>query len=597
MPSIALTQLAAVVKEQYGADVEVSIHYLNLDFAEYIGDVELYDHTHSATAFVTGIGEWFFRQSAFPEAEDNKDEYYARYYHSQDEATQDAWRRLEQKRAGLDAHLDSLIDRYQLLDADLVGFTALFSQTVASIAMARRIKARNPNLLTALGGAPCDAEMGLALAGQVDAFDAVFSGPALESFPRFVGHLLHDERDACDSIDGVFTQTNRDRWPGSGHTTEIGILGAPSDINAVIPLDYESFLDDLAQAFPDGSQRPALLFETSRGCWWAQRKACTFCGLNGLHMQHQNMTPENAISHIEALYHYFPRCRIFMGVDTALPKGFTEHVLPRLSPPEGMNFFYELRPDVTGEEIQVLVDAGVRAFQPGIESLSTASLKLMHKGVSSFQNIVFLKNCSAHPLRLDWNLLVFSPGEDEAIYAKALQDMPLLAHLAPPSGAYPIGFVRFSRYFEDPAAYNLDLSPKDFYGLTFPFDDQSVEDLAYHFTDNNADVDLINAWLDRLNAAVALWTERWLGSDEKPQAQLCFASDDTSWAVYDSRSGDPIETEVSEMEKSVLEALNKPHTLERLESEFGTEVQAMLDAFESRGWLFEENNRYLSLVT
>jgi ribosomal peptide maturation radical SAM protein 1 len=597
MPSIALTQLAAVVNERFGPKVKTSIHYLNLDFAEYISDLSLYDHTHSATAFITGIGEWFFRQSAFPEAEDNRDAYYARYYHTQDDAMRETWHRLEQKREGLDAFLDLLIDRHHLLDADLVGFTALFSQTTASIAMARRIKARNPDVVTVLGGPPCDAEMGMELAEHIPELDAVFSGPSLESFPRFIGHIHERNRRACDTINGVFTQTNRDRWPREGGAQKLGILGDPSDINAIVPLDYDSFLEDLDSAFPDGSRRPALLFETSRGCWWAQKNACTFCGLNGLHMQHQSMTPENAIAHIQSMYRYAPHCHIFMGVDTALPKGYTRDVLPNITPPAGMTLFYELRPDVTEAEVQILVDAGVRAFQPGIESLSTSSLKLMHKGISAFQNIVFLKNCSSHPLRIDWNLLVFSPGEDEETYEKALRDIPNLMHLAPPSGAYPVGFVRFSRYFENPTAYNLDLRPKDFYALTYPFDEKSVENLAYHFTDGNADTEHINAWLDRLNAAVEQWTQRWLGSDEQPPAQLCFASDDTSWAVYDTRTGDPLETEITETEKRILDALNRPHTLERLQDEFGDDIENTVAVFRSHGWLFEENGRYLSLVT
>jgi len=309
------------------------------------------------------------------------------------------------------------------------------------------------------------------------------------------------------------------------------------------------------------------------------------------------MTPEHAIAHLESLYRYAPYCNILMGVDTALPEGYTDHVLPHLSVPEGMNLFYELRPNISAKEIQILVDAGVRAFQPGIESLATSSLKLMHKGISAFQNIEFLKSCSAHPLRLDWNLLVFSPGEDEATYEKALRDIPLLAHLAPPSGAYPVGFVRFSRYFEDPDAYGLDLAPKAFYGFTFPFDETSVRNLAYHFNDNNADTDHINSWLERLNEAISAWTERWLGTDEKPQAQLCFASDDVSWAVYDTRSGNPLETEISDTEKQVLDALNHPQTLAQLKDSFGPDVDKMVCTFRSRNWLFKEDSRFLSLVT
>ncbi|MBT3192165.1 MAG: RiPP maturation radical SAM protein 1 [Verrucomicrobia bacterium] len=597
MPSIALTQLAAVVKKRFGDRVVISNHYLNLDFATYVGDVSLYEHSQSATAFRTGIGEWFFRQSAFPNAEDNSEAYYAHYYHKLDEATQTTWKQLVEKRAGLNDALDEMIDQHQLLAFDLVGFTALFSQTVASLAMARRIKASKPDVMTVLGGPQCDAEMGMELATQTAQFDAIFSGPALESFPQFVGHLLGEDRTACDTINGVFTQTNRNHWPGSSQGSQIGILGDSSDINDCIPLDYDAFLTDLNTAFPDGSQKPALLFETSRGCWWAQREACTFCGLNGLHMRHQHMTPENAIAHLRSLYRYAPQCNILMGVDTALPQGYTEHVLPHAPTPEGMSLFYELRPGYTAEQIGVLVEAGVRAFQPGIESLATASLKLMHKGTTAFQNIQFLKSCSAHPLRLDWNLLVFSPGEVETTYDKMLHDIPLLTHLAPPSGAYPIGFVRFSRYFESPAAFELELTPEAFYTFTFPFSAESVRNLAYHFNNSKADNDHINGWLDRLNAAISSWTERWLGTDGKPQAQLCFASDDTSCAVYDSRSGAPLEIEISQTEKQMLDALSRPRTLDQLRDTFGPDGNKCVQAFKSRGWLFEEDDRLLSLIT
>jgi len=597
MPSIALTQLSAVLKERFGTEVAVAIHYLNLDFAAYFGDLSLYDHTHSATAFMTGIGEWFFRRSAFPEADDNADAYYARYYYAQDEATQAIRSRFEEKRFGVDTFLDLLIDRHALLEVDLVGFTTLFSQTVASFALARRIKDRNPDVVTVIGGAPCDAEMGEEIAEHVPQLDAVFSGPALESLPRFVDCLRRGDRPACENINGVFTRSNRALRPEGGGKPAIDSLGDDSDINAVIPLDYESFLDDLSSAFPSGEVSPALLFETSRGCWWAEKATCSFCGLNGLQKKHRIMRPENAIAHIESLYRYVPRCRVFMGVDTILPKGYTRDVFPHLSPPAEMTMFYELKADITKEDVQVLVTAGVRAFQPGIESLSTSTLKLMRKGTSAFQNIVFLKNCSAHPLRLDWNLLVFSPGEDEAVYKKALRDIPRLTHLAPPSGAYPIGLVRFSRYFEDPASYNLKLKPHDFYGLTYPFDEESVTNLAYHFVDCNADTAHINSWLDRLNAAVTRWTERWLGTDDHPQARLCFASDDVGWAVYDSRSGQETETEISETEKRILDALDRPGALPHLQTEFGADAEAAVNVFRERGWLFEEDGRFLSLVT
>lgn len=598
MPSIALTQLSAVLKKELGAEIEVSTHYLNLDFAAYFGDLSLYNHTHSATALLTGIGEWFFRGSAFPDAVDNADTYYDRFYFSDDTATRAIRNRFEEKRLGLDAFLDQLIDQYSLHDVDLVGFTTLFTQTVASCAMARRIKIRNSDVVTVIGGAACDAVMGMEIANHVVSIDAVFSGPALESFPRFVGHLVRGDPAACEDIDGVFTRGNRDRWPGSrSGKTPIGLLGGDSDINDLIPLDYEPFLEELSQAFPEEEVSPVLLFETSRGCWWAEKAVCSFCGLNGLQMKHRALRPEKAITHLESLYPYVPRSRVFMGVDTVLPKGYTQDVFPKLSPPDEMVMFYELKADVTKEEIAILVKAGVRAFQPGIESLSTATLKRMRKGTSSFRNILFLKHCSIHPVRIDWNLLVFSPGEEEAVYEKTLQDIPRLVHLAPPTGAYPISFARFSRYFEDPESHGLDLKPQEFYGFIYPFDAPSITNLAYHFVDDNADVAHMDAWLNRLNAAIGKWTARWLAQDGEPQARLCFSTDDTSWAVYDSRSGQEIETDLSDTEKCMLDALDEPCAVAMLRKTFGIGAEDMLHRFQERGWLFEDRGRFISLVT
>ena len=157
--------------------------------------------------------------------------------------------------------------------------------------------------------------------------------------------------------------------------------------------------------------------------------------------------------------------------------------------------------------------------------------------------------------------------------------------------------MRFSRYFEDPGAYDLTLTPQDFYGLTYPFDEKSVANLAYHFLDSGADTAHIDAWLDRLNASIAHWTARWLGNDDRPQARLCFASDDAGWAVYDSRSGREIRTGISETEKRMLDTLDRPGSIPRLRNEFGAGTETMLDHLRDRGWLFEERGRMLSLVT
>ena len=87
----------------------------------------------------------------------------------------------------------------------------------------------------------------------------------------------------------------------------------------------------------------------------------------------------------------------FDSVDNILPREYITDVLPRLQTPEDVTIFYEVKADLKDHEMQVLAEAGVRRLQPGIESLSTTTLKLMKKGTTAFQNLRFLKSC------LRWN--------------------------------------------------------------------------------------------------------------------------------------------------------------------------------------------------
>jgi magnesium-protoporphyrin IX monomethyl ester (oxidative) cyclase len=80
----------------------------------------------------------------------------------------------------------------------------------------------------------------------------------------------------------------------------------------------------------------------------------------------------------------------------------------------------------------------------------------MRKGTTSFQNLKFLKNCGRYGIKAFWNLLVGFPNEPEEIYRKYYDDLPLLTHLQPPNGVYPIRFDRFSPYHADPAAFGME---------------------------------------------------------------------------------------------------------------------------------------------
>jgi ribosomal peptide maturation radical SAM protein 1 len=594
LPSIALTQLKAVVDASASGNVDSQIHYLNHDFVEYFGLDRYLQVSRSVKATVCGLGEWLFQLAAFPNLSDYAVPYLTRYgwmLQSDQEVLADQ----AVVRRGITAFLDQLIDRHELDEYSLVGFTSMFAQNTASFAMARRLKQRNPNIVTIIGGANCEASMGQVIARHADPIDFVFSGPALKSFPRFVSYLIEGRQEQCHSITGVIS---KQRLRQSSVAT--GEIGDEMDINDVVPLDYSGFLDSLGQQCP--SIKPSLLFETSRGCWWGQKAHCTFCGLNGTTMRYRAMSPDNATTQFERLFSYSPRASRFESVDNILPKEYVSTVLPRLKPPENASIFYEVKADLREHELQTLAAAGVTEIQPGIESLATSTLKLMKKGTTAFQNLLFLKNCLKYQIRPVWNLLIGFPGEKEDVYQKYDADMKNLLHLPPPSGAFPVRFDRFSPYHMLAKEYGLKLRAYDFYSLIYPFPESEMDELAYFFEDsnyNNSYIAITGAWIGKLEASVKAWNDAWKRRRPDLMPALSFHWLKNAKYVRDTRSGCEVFHELNDQQQFVLEQLGQPASRAGLAQKLGrseSEIAEDIESLQKRGLLFEEDGRFLSLI-
>jgi magnesium-protoporphyrin IX monomethyl ester (oxidative) cyclase len=599
LPSIALTQLRAVTEREFGDKVRVRVLYLNHEIAHYLG-LDLYQRIAGAlTANNSGLGDWFFRQAAFPQLADNAEAYFQRYFPSRNEEAEQTRQQLMSKRTGIVRFLQRLIIKHQLDQEDLVGQTSMFAQNTACFALARAVKERRPRTVTVLGGANCEAPMGRELALHVEAMDFVFSGPALESFPTLVRHLMAGETAECDRIQGVFSRRNADSESLRGQ----GAIGRELSIDVPVPLDYDSFLDDLEKSFPNGRVQANLTFETSRGCWWGERSHCTFCGLNGGTMMYRAMPPAQALELLQDLFaRYGERCARFESVDNIMPREYLTEVFPHLTAPPGVALFYEVKADLKDREMEVLSRAGVTEIQPGIEALATSTLKLMRKGTTSFQNVNFLKNCVRFGIAPSWNLLIGFPGETEEVYRKYLADLPSLVHLPPPSGAFPVRFDRYSPYFTRAAEYGLELEPYDFYRAIYPFGDESLRNMAYYFADRHYAeyVDQLITWQGRLAAAVALWHERWEGRDGGLAPDLSLLRDGAASRVRDTRSGRLVEHPVGELGVRILEDLNangwRPADVVTHTGGAEDEVTAEIERLRSLGLLFAEGERLSSLV-
>lgn len=597
IPSIALTQLRSVLTSSMAQKVESEIYYLNHDFSEYFGREFHEQLSNSTGATVSGVGDWLFRQVAFPDLDDNAAAFLQRYSRQFGASHRALLHTVQESRHGLDAFLDRLIDQYELHRCDLAGFTSMFAQNVASFAMARKLKQCNANIVTVMGGANCESSMGAVIARNVPAIDFVFSGPSLRTFPHLVEKLLAGEIEKCHQIKGVVSKRKLDA-ASNGDFSEIG---EELDIETDVPLDYEGFLCSLDRTCPGTA--PALLFETSRGCWWGERSHCTFCGLNGMTKSYRSMSPDKALAQFDELFGYSPRVTTFKSVDNIMPANYVKTVFPYVKPPRNASIFYEVKADLRERDIERLAQAGVTQIQPGIEALATSTLKLMKKGTTSFQNLRFLGHCGAYGIHPSWNLLIGFPGEEGAVYEKYVEDLPWLVHLLPPAGVYPVRFDRFSPYFTMAAEYGLNLKPYDFYAMVYPFSEQELEAFAYFFADHNHDnpyMDSTAKWLKKLEVGVEHWNTRWHERDGKLEPRLTIESRGASKVVCDTRSGESIEHELEPTALRVLETLRQPMTLPSLAREVSGVTEAALErhvqSLRELGLVFHEDVRFASLV-
>ncbi|MFC6085292.1 RiPP maturation radical SAM C-methyltransferase [Sphaerisporangium aureirubrum] len=597
-PSVALSQLAAHTKREFGESVDVEVVYANLDFALLIGTEQYGRFASNSEYLTTGVGEWLFRRMAFPESPDNTEEYFRRYFC--DEGAAGFRARMLRVRDRLEDFCGELVDRYRLAECDIVGFTSMFAQTLPSVALARLVKERNPDVVTVIGGANCEAPMGAVLAENVAALDYVFSGPSLHTFPDFVRCVMDGRPELADEIPGVMSKRNV-RIPRFRRA-----IGKDRDLDDYIHPDYESFVGKFTECqdalrADAGEAEPILYFETSRGCWWGERSHCTFCGLNGLGMGYRAMSPDKALEQFEWLFSFAPWCRTFHGTDNIMPREYLRDVFPKLSPPAGASLFYEVKVPISDRDMRTMAEAGVTVVQPGIEALATSTLQLMAKGTTVFLNLQFLQKCLKYGIEPLWNLLLGFPGEEASVYEKYAADLPNLVHLPPPEDTFLVRFDRYSPYFTKRHEYGLDLRPLDFYRLIYPVvPEEQIFDLAYFFADENLAAYQVQSieWLAKLKSLTDAWRDAWTGGT--PPRLALTVDDQGNPAVLDTRSGITRWTPVTPDTEKLLHRLASPVRPDRLAADLGLpagRVDAILAELTARDLLLKEGDSVLSLVT
>ena len=283
-PCIALGILKSSLS---GLPFDCDVSYANLKFAEKIG---LKKHLLLIDAPGKGlVPEWIFSRYVFSGWQSPGEENYVRLVAKE-----------FIKNAKLPPNqIDNIVNWYyeireaaekfvvdlaeQILQRSpiLVGCTSLFYQHMPSLALLKAVKERSPDTLTVIGGANCEGIQGVTTIKEFPFVDIAFSGEADVAFPE-ICRLAAKYRSAIPSNllpYGAFDRSIAEKY-----------LNVPDDkipraivedLDSCPPPDYDDYFDQLEKSELKPRITPALLFDSSRGCWWGQKHGCTFCGLNG----------------------------------------------------------------------------------------------------------------------------------------------------------------------------------------------------------------------------------------------------------------------------------------------------------------------------
>ena len=487
------------------------------------------------------------------------------------------------------------------MGARILAVSSVYSQQNASLV--KRVKELDPSITTIIGGYNVSGEAGLAILRNYPSVDYVSFGEGDETIVETCRNILDNNdrpmpygivgRDdpAPDPIPypmtGDMDTVRTPEYSDYFHEKELAVNGFFGDIftGTGINLDTNVFL------------------EGSRGCWWGQRKACAFCGLNGLTDVYREKSTQHFHDELQETIKRYPDARIQLS-DNVLSRNMIHSLAPMLAAdPEEYRILAEIRTNLSYEEIKMLAMAGFNCVQPGIESLNDHLLELMGKGSSAVQNIALLKYAGCFGMYPVWNLLYGMPGEERIDYEQTLELIPLIHHLQPPTFASRIQFNRFSRYGTSPEEFGMELEAADVYQLAYKGNDDLIRNVGselkltggpfYGVRNQNRDL------YTELHKAVAEWRKLTF-SGSRPV--LAMSKSPFGTIIIDTRPVAPAPRVILfGLQERIYRLAREPITLDKIIASSPDDsedaIRKCLDEMVSQKLMICLSNRYLALAT
>jgi ribosomal peptide maturation radical SAM protein 1 len=443
--------------------------------------------------------------------------------------------------------LQEAVDRILHSNAKIVGFTCLFDQTMASLALATKLKSIDPMLTIVFGGYALEGAPGSTVARAFPCVDYLIRGDGEQAIVDLAQRILRNDKSTRQNLhvtlpgnSTVIKNTNPLQL-GAGIVSE-RIVGAPKyDLNNSPIPDYDDWYDDLSVLEASHKihvETEVLPVESSRGCWWGQSMHCVFCGIDDETLKYRYKDPSLTLQMLEDLRARYGDV-MFRFSDYIMPKVYYSELLPKLVDHQPrFRLHTEIKANHPPERVRLLVDAGFVAVQPGVESFSTPVLQSMKKGVRGIDNVCLIKTGYVERLIIYYNILYGLPDDSVEAYEAMLESLPSIYHLIPPVSRTETVVTRFAPLQIEPNRFGISKKPVHHECYDVLFSDQfledtgfSLDDYGYYFERNFDYSEELRAQYDQL----VLQVDHWKKQHQMRFVELSYESSNGVLMIRDSR--------------------------------------------------------------
>jgi len=378
--------------------------------------------------------------------------------------------------------LDELMDEIDFGQYSMVGFTCQFDQTWASLALAKRIKQKYPKLPLIFGGYAVADPVGIALQKIFPEIDVIAYGDGEPIIIPLVEAIC-----GYRSFEDVPSISFRDSKEVIRKNASYGYY----DLGKSLAPNFDDWFyqrEEMKKKYQIEIPCNGLPVESSRGCWWGQKKHCVFCGIDEEALKYRRKPGKLVVSQLDTLNEKY-KTTTFRFNDYIMPNQSFNDFWPLMAKRGApYDLHYEIKSNLKIDQIKMMAKGGIYLVQPGIESFSTPVLKRMNKGVTAIQNIFLIHSLMRNGIGVFYNIIFGFPGDTVEDYQKMLQIMPCLYHLFSPGTVLWPMVVRYSPLAESPEKFGYHGSMEAHWRYSVMFSDAYVhknnlnmDSYAYYF--------------------------------------------------------------------------------------------------------------------